>query len=69
MSLASVRFARSVGAWMILSALTLSFSVQLFTHFRELRMEDWLSAKLCGAPTSLGSDESTRANAKLAKNP
>jgi hypothetical protein len=42
-----VSLARTVGAWTILSAIALSFGVQLLAGFGESRTEDWPSAELC----------------------
>jgi hypothetical protein len=49
-----VSLVRTVGAWTILSAVTLSFSVQLLAGFGEARTENWSSAELCrSAPAPL----------------
>jgi hypothetical protein len=70
MSAASVvSVARTVGAWTILSAMTLSFSVQFLTGLHESRTENWPSTEFCRSASSPEPDRSTRADAELAGNP
>jgi hypothetical protein len=61
-----VSLARTVGAWAILSAMTLSFSVQFLTGFHEARTEDWPPAEFCRSASSAEPDQSGRADATLA---
>jgi hypothetical protein len=62
-------FARTVGAWTILSAVTLSFSVRLLAGFGESRAGNWSSAELCRSAPAPEPDQFSRTDAQLAGNP
>jgi hypothetical protein len=64
-----VSLARIVGAWTILSAVALSFGVQLLAGFGESRTENWSSAELCRSAPAPEPNQSRRIDAHLAANP
>jgi hypothetical protein len=64
-----VSLARTVGAWTILSAVTLSFGVKLLAGFGDSSTENWSSAKLCSSAPAPEPDQSRRTDAQLAGNP
>jgi hypothetical protein len=63
-----VSLARTVGAWTILSAVTLSFGVQLLAGFAESRTENWSSTELCRSAPAPEPGHSSRTDAQLAGN-
>jgi hypothetical protein len=64
-----VSLVRTVGAWTILGAVTLSFSVQLLAGFGASRTGNWPSAEFCRSAPAPEPDQFSRTDAQLAGNP